>query len=160
MGPIPGGTQYPPGPAGVFLTRPHKRYGNLPGGPCAKRCARLARLGLDAHLLEYTAVLPKPANPFFQDMFKVRLVFYISPPKHQRSWGQVIERTRCCHMCIYEGSVYIYIYIYVPQSDLSVGVLTVLVRGLDVYGAPSTAAAHHFSLYFTLLGDLTLKNTM
>ena len=114
MGPIPGGTQYPPGPAGVFLTRPHKRYGNLPGGPCAKRCARLARLGLDAHLLEYTAVSPEPANAFFQDIFKVRFVFYISPPKHQRSWGQVIERTRCCHMCIYEGSVYIYIYICSP----------------------------------------------
>ena len=30
------------------------------------------------------------------------------------------------YVCIY---VYIYIYIYIPQTDLSVGVLTVLVKG-------------------------------
>ena len=43
MDPVPGGTQYPPGPAGIFF------------------CTRF-----------------------------------------NNSWvGQVIERTRCCHMCIY-----------------------------------------------------------
>ena len=36
--------------------------------------------------------------------------------------------------------------LFVPQTDLSVGVLTVLLRGLDVWRAPLEAAAEHFSL--------------
>ena len=35
---------------------------------------------------------------------------------------------------------------FIPQTDLSVGVLTVLLRGLGLSGAPLTAAGEHYTL--------------
>ncbi len=54
--------------------------------------------------------------------------------------------------------LYIYVYL-IPQTASAVGVLTVLLRGLDPFPAPSKAAGQRSLRKFTVLGDLTLKNT-
>ena len=62
--------------------------------------------------------------------------------------------------------VYIYIYIYIcrnikiPQTDLSEGVLTVLLGGLDCAGAPLTAAGQHLSLYKMRLESSHVEKTI
>ena len=55
-GPHPWWDSIPSRTGGSIVNQSAQKYDNLPGGPCAKRRARLARLGLDAHLLEHTAV--------------------------------------------------------------------------------------------------------
>ena len=46
-----------------------------------------------------------------------------------------------------------------PQTGLSVGVLTVLLRGLGSWVAPPPVAGHHFVCYLQYKMDLTFKNT-
>ena len=53
-----------------------------------------------------------------------------------------------------------FVYLVFPKTSLSVGVLTVLYQGALSGPCSVDAAGEHFSLSFTVLGDLTLKNTM
>ena len=48
----------------------------------------------------------------------------------------------------------------VPQTDSSVGIATVLLRGLECVRAPSAAAEKHVTLYFTVLGDSYHQRTI
>ena len=47
-----------------------------------------------------------------------------------------------------------------PQTDSSVGIVTVLLRGLECVRAPSAAAEKHVTLYFTVLGDSYHQRTI
>ena len=51
-----------------------------------------------------------------------------------------------------------YIYIYIPQIALAIGVLTVLLRGLDVFVTPSTAAGEQRLFIFIANTRSDLKN--
>ena len=48
----------------------------------------------------------------------------------------------------------------VPQTDSSIGIVTVLLRGLECVRAPSAAAEKHVTLYFTVLGDSYHQKTI
>ena len=84
-------------------------------------------------------------------MTKIRQVFYKNTTRILQEYYKNI--TRILHATFLPYFRDLSYTSIVPQTDSSVGIVTVLLRGLECIRAPSAAAEKHVTLYFTVLGD-------